>query len=542
MTKGQIMSKFNSNNVRARAGESFIKSTNELGINYKGGIGQAREPKSELFLAMVSDFAGENTFYETSTARTDRIAALVAEVATSDPEWVTNFALWLRNEANMRSTSLVLALESAKAMIKADIPGSRKVIANAISRADEPGEALGWWFANVGRKLPAAVKRGIADGAVKTYNEFTLAKYDTDSHSFRFADVINLTHPNPTDAKQSDVFKYALDRRRDSNAEIPASLTMLQKRKTILSASLEEKRALLTSADASAKLKAAGLSWETIGSSFGKGGLDAKAWEALIPTLGYMALIRNLRNFEDAGVSASVLDQVAARIANQEEVAKSKQLPFRFLAAHRAVSGFTYPRNAWSRTKQVPGSGRFEFPLEQALNHSLANVPALDGNTLILMDRSGSMFYDMSKNSTMSYADTGAIFGSALAVRANKATLIQYGSHWSEVAFTKNSSILKIVNGLKHMGGTSTAQAVKSNWNNKYSRVIIITDEQNFDGDPGACVPANVPVYTFNLAGYKYGHPATKPNRMAFGGLTDQSFALIPMLEAGFDTKWPWEK
>lgn len=535
------MTKFNSSGARARAGASFIEAANEFGLNHKGNLGQARTPKSELFLAMVSDFGGENTFYESAAVRTQRIAKLVEVVAVEDPEWIKNFALWLRNEANMRTISLILVLESAKALIKAGIPGARQIIVNAISRADEPGEALAWWYANMGRKLPAAVKRGIADGAVKTYNEFTLGKYDTESHGFRFADVINLTHPNPTDARQSDVFKYALDRRRDNNAEIPASLTMLQKRKAILSSSPEEKRALLLSANASAELKAAGLTWENVGSSFGKGGLDATAWAALIPTMGYMALIRNLRNFEEAGVSANVLDQVAARIANQEEVAKSKQLPFRFLSAHRAVSG--HVTNSWGHvTKNAPGSGRFEFPLEQALNHSLMNIPSLDGDTLILTDRSGSMFYDVSKNSQMNFADTGGLFAAALAVRANKATLVEFGSSSQEVSFNKNSSILKIVNNLSSLGGTSTAAAVRKHWNKKYSRVIIVTDEQSYGGDPANQVPDNVPVYTFNLAGYRYGHPATKPNRIAFGGLTDQSFALIPLLEAGIDAKWPWEK
>lgn len=533
------MSKFNTNTARARVGSGYIESTENFGLNHKGDVGQARTAKSELFLATVSDFAGESTFYENASVRSNRIATLITTVALEDPKWLTEFANWLRHEANMRSISIVVALEGAKALIKAGTPGARQLITGAISRADEPGEALAWWFANVGRKLPASVKRGIADAAVKTYNEFTLAKHDGDSHGFRFADVINLTHPTPSDVHQSDVFGYALARRRDSNAEIPASLKMIQKRKSILASSLEDKRALLASPNASAELKSAGLTWENVGSSFGKDGLDAQAWEALIPTLGYMALIRNLRDFEKKGVSAKVLDEVAKRIADPAEVAKSKQLPFRFLSAHRAVSGHTTDK--WAT--KAPGSGRFEFPLEQALTHSLVNIPALDGNTLVLVDRSGSMYWSISDKTQMNFADTGAIFGAALAVRADKATLVEFGTSSAEVPFNKNSSVLKLVNTFHDMGGTSTAKAVKQHFvPGKHTRVVIITDEQSSGGDPVATVPTNVPVYTFNLAGYKYGHPGNKPNRIAIGGLQDQSFALIPMLEAGFDAKWPWEK
>ncbi|MFN2539289.1 MAG: TROVE domain-containing protein, partial [Mycobacteriales bacterium] len=59
--------------------------------------------------------------------------------------------------------------------------------------------------------------------------------------------------------------------------------------------------------------------------------------------------------------------------------------------------------------------------------------------------------------------------------------------------------------------------------------------------DPTAQVPAHVPVYTFNLAGYRFGHgPSGAGNRYTFGGLTDQAFAAIPLLESGRDADWPF--
>lgn len=78
-----------------------------------------------------------------------------------------------------------------------------------------------------------------------------------------------------------------------------------------------------------------------------------------------------------------------------------------------------------------------------------------------------------------------------------------------------------------------------------HDRVIIVTDEQAwFDSrgsDPTCAVPADVPVYTWNLAGYQYGHgPAGVGLRHTFGGLTDAGFAMIPLLEAGRDGDWPF--
>jgi hypothetical protein len=538
------MSKFNTTSARPRAGVGPIKSAPASNLStFEGATGFARDAKSELFLAAVSDFGGEGTFYESATNRAERLKKLTHEVAVQDPEWTTNFIQWLRNEANMRTASLTTALEGAKALNKAGIPGGRKLISNAIRRADEAGEALAYWMSTNGRKIPSAVKRGIADGAVKSFNEYSLAKYDTASHGFRFGDVIELTHPSPKDAKQSDLFKFALDRRRDSSAEPTESLTMLQKRKAFLALPDAEKRELVNSGQAISVLSEAGLTWEVLSSAYGKGGLDAKGWEAIIPSMGYMALLRNLRNFEEKGVSDAVLDQVTSRISDPAEVAKSRQLPFRFLAAYQANKD----------------SLRFAYPLEKALKASLENLPALDGDTLFLVDRSISMFDGFSKNTNLSWADGAAIFGTALALRAEKATLVQYGNASEIINFRKNDSILTTLGKFKSMGGTMTYDALVKHYDpSRHTRVVLITDEQasgayyrssgqgrwgyqTVQGDILDAIPSTVPTYTWNLAGYRAGHGESKANRTYLGGLSDQAFKLIPLLERGYDAGWPWE-
>ena len=537
MTKGEIiMSKFNNSSARARAGVGPVASASTSTVRtFNGANGYSRDAKSELFLAAVSDFGGEASFYESADNRSKRITKLTHEVAVKDPQWIADFTNWLRNEANLRSISLTIALEGAKALNVANVPGGRQLVSGSIRRADEAGEALAYWMSNFGRKIPSAVKRGIADGAVKAFNEYSLAKYDTSSHAFRFGDVIELTHPSPKDDKQSDLFKFALDRRRDASAEPSESLTMLQKRKDFLALSGAEKRKLVDSGEALDVLKEAGLTWEVLGSTI-EGGMDAKAWEAVIPSMGYMALLRNLRNFEQAGVSKTVLAQVAAKISDPEEVAKSRQLPFRFLAAYNANSG----------------SLRWGFPLEEALGASLDNVPSLKGHTLILVDRSGSMFGTPSKNTQLSFADSAAIFGTALALRAEKATLVQFGSGSREVNFRKSDSVLTTLKKFDSLGGTDTHGAIARHFDpKKHTRVILVTDEQANGyyysgygynrGDVLDGIPANVPTYTWNLVGYSAGHGESKPNRTYLGGLSDQAFKLIPLLEAGYDAGWPWE-
>jgi len=53
-------------------------------------------------------------------------------------------------------------------------------------------------------------------------------------------------------------------------------------------------------------------------------------------------------------------------------------------------------------------------------------------------------------------------------------------------------------------------------------------------------VPATVPLYGFNLGGYRPTVVPARPNRIEFGGLTDATFRMVPLLEAGRDAAWPW--
>ena len=512
------MSKFNTPTKAQARGSSFIQTSAAPNTHTaKGAPGYSRDQKSELFLNAVSNFIGETAFHESATSRDSRLVHLARAVAVSDLEWSISFVTWLRGDGNMRSASLVIALEGAYALNNAGIPGGRRLVAAALSRADEPGEALAYWYKNFGRVVPKSVKRGIADAATKSYNEFSLGKYDTKSYGFRFGDVINLVHPTPANGTQSALFKYALDRRHNASSEVSSALPRLAARAKFNAMTSAEVKAALT--DGTLDLAAGGLTWENLA---GKGAMDAKSWEAIIPSMGYMALLRNLRNFEDAGVRPSVLADVAKIIADSDEVAKSRQFPMRFLSAYRATKN----------------SLTFSLALERALSASLSNVPVLKGKTLILVDRSGSMFYSgLSSNSGLDFADSAAIFGTVLALRAEDATLVQFGSLSYEVALKKSSSILKALDEFRSLGSTDANAAVRKHLKN-HDRVVIITDEQY---DAGVSLPDSTPLYTFNLVGYENGGTGGKNRYNIGGGLTDSSFRTIDLIERGEDGRWPWE-
>ncbi|RNL85502.1 TROVE domain-containing protein [Halostreptopolyspora alba] len=499
------------------------------GRTHEGAPGYQRDTRTELFLLAVSSMVGEHTFYEAADERDERFRTLVARLAVDDVEWLAQLLTWLRKEANLRSAPLVGALEAARARLGAGAHGhSRQLVSAALGRADEPGEALAYWTGRYGRSLPKPVKRGVADAVTRLYSQRSLLKYDTDSHAFRFGDVCDLTHPTARDPRQGALFAHALDRRHNRANAIPTELGVLRAREELMALPVAERRALLDRPDAAEVLARAGMTWEAL-AGWLQGPMDAGAWETVIPSIGYMAQLRNLRNFDQAGVSDEVAERVAARLADPDEVARSRQFPMRFLAAYRAA-----PSLRWGAA------------LERALGHALGNVPELAGRTLVLVDQSGSMRGRMSARSELSNAQVAQIFGAALAMRCEHADLVQFDNVSEPVRLGRGDALLRVLDRFwGGRGGTETAEAVRQHYRD-HDRVVLVSDEQTWGGrrgeEPTRAVPARVPVYTWNLAGYRYGHgPVGTGNRYVFGGLSDAAFRMIPLIEAGEDRRWPWE-
>ncbi|MEU9144003.1 TROVE domain-containing protein [Streptomyces sp. NPDC048349] len=498
---------------------------------YEGGPTFVREPREELFLLAVGNFVSQQTFYESGQDRDDRYARLVGQLAVEDPVWTAGLLRWLRGEGNMRTASLVGAAAYVRARLQAgaaDGPSNRSVIDSVLQRADEPGELLAYWTSRYGRNVPQPVKRGIADAVRRLYSSRSLLKYDTASKAFRFGDVLNLVHASPDPVKpwQGALFRYALDRRHNpERAAVPARDRLLSAHRALMELPPEERRAAVTGPGGAERLAEAGMTWESL-AGWLHGPMDAAVWEAVIPSMGPMALLRNLRNFDEAGVSDEAAARVAARISDADEVARSRQFPFRYLAAHRHA-----PSPRWAE------------PLERALGHCLANVPALPGRTLILVDRSDSMFWDtVSERSTLTRADAAAVFGTALAMRAQQADLVEFGWSSARVPFEAGEPVLEVLKRFHSLGGTQTTMALRTHYRD-HDRVLIVTDEQaahHGPGRPAEPVPSAVPVYTWNLAGYQPGHIRPGPHRHTFGGLTDAAFRMVGLIEAGRHAAWPW--
>lgn len=216
--------------------------------------------------------------------------------------------------------------------------------------------------------------------------------------------------------------------------------------------------------------------WEVALSS---GADKREAWERLLSEqkLGALALLRNLRNMKDAGVNEDLV------LAALHEMSTARVLPFRFLAAARYAP-------------------QWEEALEQAMLKSVASAEKLPGKTIVLVDVSGSMTAPLSRRSEMQRTD--AAYGLAVLLReiAEKVAVFSFSNDLVEVPARRGFALRDAIDASQQHGATYLGKAVeKLNKNEKYDRLIVITDEQAHDTVPAPKGKG----YVINVASYKNG-------------------------------------
>lgn len=529
----EIMAKFSNTTTKNEGKRSPIATVKGKTVTHEGGDAYSFDEKSELFLLAITNMVSENTFYEKAGKRDDRFVKLIHKVTKADPVWVQRFIPYLRNTMNMRSASIVIAAEYAAA----GGPNARQVIDSAMSRADEPAEFLAYWASNhygwdgasypmPSPKLPQAVRKGLQDAANRLYKERSVLKYNGLSRGVSMGNVLDLVHPKPKDDNQSLLYSFIVNRHHGNKVN-PEGLNMIAEFNRLNALPMEERRAILDSPEI---LRNAGFTWESLSGWLG-GPMDKKAWEAMIEAgMGYMALLRNLRNFDQAGISKTYQKKIIDKLTDPEEVANSRQFPFRFYSAYKAAPSLT-----WGAA------------LEAALDLSVKNIPEFAGRTEILVDLSGSMGATVSANSQVQNWEVGALFGAALAYRQNldDVTFVGFGTNSAQIALPKGGSVLKAVNEVDkvfrsgHLGyGTNIWQAVERHYD-AHNRVVIFTDMQTADNaTSGKKIKS---IHCFDLGGYgRTPFKTGKKGRYHYGGYSDSTMTMMKALEQHQSAEWPF--
>ncbi|WP_026994252.1 TROVE domain-containing protein [Flectobacillus major] len=491
---------------------NFLKKTNTILKNYEGAPSYKLSPEMELYSATVTSLL-HDSFYEKAEERLIRLQQLIEKVS---PEYCAKLAVYARRSMNLRSVPIVLSVELAK---KADAGAwVGKAIEQIVLRPDEITETLAYYQQTnkrTGTKRLNRLSKQIQKGLAKAFNrfdEYQFAKYNQNTE-VKLRDALFLVHPKPKDLAQQVVF----DKITQNTLSTPYTW------ETELSA----------------------LGQLHFGSEKAKNKAFRAKWEELILSkkVGYMALLRNLRNMLECNISDECLDMVLSYLSEENAVRTAKQLPFRYWSAYRELSNITDGRVT-----------RVIDALEKAMLLSAQNIKGFDNDTKVVLacDVSGSMQQRLSAKSSLMYYDIGLLLAMLLQSRCKNVVTGMFGDAWKVIQMPSKSILSNVAAFHRREGevgySTNAHLVIEDLLKREYQadKVMIFTDtqlwnSQNRDANSIKTAWQNykrkfpkATLYLFDLAGY-----GQSPMRVESGdvyllaGWSDKIFEVLDALENG---------
>lgn len=488
---------------------NILKKLKNVTVNHEGAKAYIITPELELYSAVVTTGLND-TFYESGNERLERIKTLMAKCS---PEFVAKLAVYARTEMHLRSVPMVLCVELAKYAAGTDTVS--KAVSGTIQRADEITELLAYYQmanARTGTKKLNRLSKQLQKGLVASFNkfdEYQFAKYNR-ATEVKLRDALFLVHPKAKDENQQALFdKIATD-----------TLAIPYTWETELSATGRQKFA-----NAEEKRKAAAATWESL---------------VLSRKMGYMAMMRNLRNILEAGVSSECIEAVCDYLSNEKAVAGSKQLPFRFLSAYRELKGVNTRYTSAVLTA-----------LEDAVMHSARNIKGFGYNTTVVVacDVSGSMQQHISKNSKVQLYDIGLMLGMLLQSQCKSVISGMFGDTWKVVNMPSWNVLGNVMEFRRREGevgyATNGYKVIDDLFARKViaDKVMLFTDVQMYDSSLMGnsverswkrykTIAPHAKLYVFDLAGHGRAPLNIQRNDVyLIAGWSDKIFDILHALD-----------
>jgi hypothetical protein len=405
----------------------FCRINNGKTVNISGHEAYEMKSKEKLVTQVLTSLFNEEKFYgDNSKALVENIKEVIKE----DAKFVANLCIYVRKEMHLRTISHVLLAELAKS--QSGKPYVRQVINKGIERVDDMTEMMAYYISTYGKPIPNSMKKGIADKIV-TFDEYQLAKYNRNG-SVKLKDLLCLVHPKAVDEENNSMFKRLLE----DKLQTPVT-------------------------------------WETQLSARGN---TKEVWEELIDNnkLGYMAMLRNLKNIIKSDVSN--INKVYEYLSDRKNVKKSKLLPFRYYSAYKTL------------IREGIGTSKTFDTLEIAIKHSVQNIDKLQGKTLISADVSGSMNSMISKKSDVTCAEIAVLLMALANYICEEAITTTFDTKLYINNLSTLNGIIANANSIKiNGGGTDISLPIRYLLQNKVfvDRIIILSDNEINRGYGSVC-------------------------------------------------------
>lgn len=375
---------------------------------HEGAVAKHINPEQQLRRSVMANMLWESEFYEDGQSIAARIIETIKQV---EPEKVAAIAVEAREKMKLRHVPLLIVREMARLKTHRSLVGA--TLARVIQRPDEITEFLAIYWKEKRQPLSAQVKIGLA-AAFKKFDAYSLAKYNQDG-AIKLRDALFLCHAKPKDAEQDALWKQL----------IAGTLPVPDTWEVALSGAAPE--------------------------------ADKKAlWLRLLSEakLGALALLRNLRNMQQAGVPDSAINQ--ALLAMKTE----RVLPFRFIAAARFAP-------------------QMEPELELAMFRCIEGKQKFYGHTALLVDVSGSMDQPISGKSDLRRVDAACGLAMLLREVCESVDVLTFSSSLVRVPPRRGFALRDAILNSQPHSSTDLGGAVRGIMAQvKSDRLIVISDEQ----------------------------------------------------------------
>ena len=492
----------------------FNKNTRkspEVVINHEGGEGFKLLPKLELISLLATGISG-NKYYETLDDRSTRLLHLIQEVGSNEKEieFIAKALIYARSVIGQRSVTHLGAVGIAPLLAGSEL-GKRfyskrmrkQETGGIVHRLDDMLEIAAAYFSlNAGKPLPNAIKNGFRL-AIESADAYELAKYQGKGKGVSLIDLIRLTHPHPSDA-MVPVFESLIagtlkqfntveDKNTKAGQDVAAAVIAGE----------------ITKEEADVQVKVA----------------KKENFAELISTrtIGYYALIRNLRNIIKAGISSVTEGEIVEILTDAKLIKQSLIFPHQIdiaMTVMLSVDKMSVPINIL-------------MAIDKAYELAIPNLAELfpDGRTAVVVDTSGSMFMKWGGGASVGKvktsitpAEKAALIGATLAKGIN-ADLYQFGTTTQVVSFNPLDTISSIKTTVMReqgkVGHGTDFNSIFETLEKKeygYDRIFIVSDLQGGDSIASGfayqryCAKAGKPyIYTIDLAGY--GSTMFKPEK-----------------------------
>ncbi|MCR4411386.1 MAG: TROVE domain-containing protein [Thermoguttaceae bacterium] len=438
-------------------------------VNEAGGRAYRLEPKHALAqLAATGCFNG--TYYAQAEEQLATLKALIDRV--DDNAFLAKLAVYARQEAFMKDMPVAILL----ALSKRDTRLFRQVF----DRVVDNGRTLRTLVQFVrsgqfGRKsLSYALQRAVQRWLNAASVEKLLSASIGNDPSLR--DVLRLARPTPPDNARRALFGWLTDKPVEkwapaTEADLPEEVQALAAFRK--AATPEAQLQIVENLNAR---------WDLLADA-AKG---PAVWAAIARKMGPQALRMNLNTLVRHGVISpdadpEMIDYVAARLADPEEIQRSHQFPYQFLAAYLNAN------------REVPR--KIKTALHKAAEVACGNVPALPGPVVLGLDVSGSMqspitgHRGLGATSKMRCVDVAALIAAAILRRNPESVVIPFDTAAYEVQMDPTDSVLSLAGRLASYGGGGTdcslplAVANTRYPNRRFAGCVLVSDQESWVGE-----------------------------------------------------------